>query len=170
MKNSTLESEQLRQRADYTHKYNSKTGRHGWLRLTPAYSVKVVEQLIEKHLTPQRIFDPFCGTGTTALSAAYHGHESVTTDINPFLLWLAGAKTKRYSSEDITKTRKACKAALELVAQKTKLMPRSMINTQGNGVTDEFFDYVLPIAGGVSEIRALKASNVSKSLPEYIRT
>jgi D12 class N6 adenine-specific DNA methyltransferase len=118
MKNSTLEPEQLRQRADYTHKYNSKTGRHGWLRLTPAYSVKVVEQLLEQHRIPQRIFDPFCGTGTTALSAAYHGHEGVTTDINPFLLWLANAKTKRYSSEAFIETREACKAALELVARK----------------------------------------------------
>jgi hypothetical protein len=38
--------EKLRQRADYTHKHNVKTGRHGWLRLTPAYSVKVVEEII----------------------------------------------------------------------------------------------------------------------------
>ena len=29
---------------------------------------------------PQRVLDPFCGTATTALSAAYHGHESVTMD------------------------------------------------------------------------------------------
>jgi hypothetical protein len=32
----------LRQRADYTHKHNKASGRHGWLRLTPAYSLKIV--------------------------------------------------------------------------------------------------------------------------------
>lgn len=92
---------QLRQRADYTHKHNLKTGRHGWLRLTPAYSVKVVEELIEQCDEPQRIFDPFCGTATTALSAAYHGHEATTTDINPFLVWLGKAKTATYSRKEV---------------------------------------------------------------------
>lgn len=116
---AVLEREQLRQRADYTYKFNSKTGRHGWLRLTPAYSVKVVEELIVGHNKAKRIFDPFCGTGTTALSAAYHGHEGVTTDINPFLLWLAQAKTARYTPRDIAAARDACAAALALISRQS---------------------------------------------------
>src|SRR2546428_6080388 len=107
--------EQLRQRADYTHKFNAKTGRHGWLRLTPAYSVKIVEELIVGYDEARRVFDPFCGTGTTLLSAAYHGHDSVTTDINPFLVWLARAKTARYSPQQIAIARDACALALDLV-------------------------------------------------------
>jgi hypothetical protein len=111
---------QLRQRADYTHKHNLKTGRHGWLRLTPAYSVKVVEELIGQVDEPLRIFDPFCGTATTALSAAYHGHEGTTTDINPFLVWLGKAKTAKYSSLQVSGAlemgRKAAKLAFGGVA------------------------------------------------------
>ena len=42
---SAVAGEKLRQRADYTHKFNVGAGRHGWLRLTPAYSVKVVEEI-----------------------------------------------------------------------------------------------------------------------------
>lgn len=110
-----LECEPLRQRSDYTHKFNAKTGRHGWLRLTPAYSLKMVEELIVGHKQARRIFDPFCGTGTTALSAAYHGHEGVTTDINPFLVWLAQAKTAHYAPSQIAATRDACVSALDLV-------------------------------------------------------
>jgi len=106
----------LRQRADYTHKYNLRTGRHGWLRLTPAYSVKIVEELIEKFDRPVSIFDPFCGTGTTALSAAYHGHKGVTTEINPFLVWFGQAKTAYYSQETIDASRYASTYALSLVA------------------------------------------------------
>lgn len=112
---AVLEPGQLRQRADYTHKFNAKTGRHGWLRLTPAYSLKIVEELIVNHDKAKRIFDPFCGTGTTALSAAYHGHEGVTTDINPFLIWFAQAKTAHYSARDIGATRDACAKVLDLV-------------------------------------------------------
>ena len=112
---AVLERELLRQRPDYTYKFNVKTGRHGWLRLTPAYSLKIVEELIVDHGQARRIFDPFCGTGTTVLSAAYHGHEGVTTDINPFLVWLAQAKTAHYSPGQIAATQKACASALDLV-------------------------------------------------------
>ncbi|AGX88312.1 restriction endonuclease subunit M [Candidatus Symbiobacter mobilis] len=110
-----LERTPLRQRSDYTYKFNAQTGRHGWLRLTPAYSLKVVEELITGHGKAKRIFDPFCGTGTTVLSSAYHGHVGVTTDINPFLVWFARAKTAHYSPKQICATRDAFASALALV-------------------------------------------------------
>ncbi len=107
--------EPLRQRADYTHKYNLKTGRHGWLRLTPAYSVRVVEELMDHTRGHLRVLDPFCGTATTALSAAYHGHDAATTDINPFLVWLGQAKTDYYSAAVLSRTRDACARVLDQV-------------------------------------------------------
>ena len=115
MMEMALERGNLRQRADFTYKFNAKTGRHGWLRLTPAYSLKIVEDLIVTHNKAKRIFDPFCGTATTALSAAYHGREGVTTDINPFLVWLGQAKTAMYSSAEVISTSAACALAIDLV-------------------------------------------------------
>lgn len=89
-------------REHLTHKGNLKHTRYGWLRLTPAYSVHLVSELLdahhEKHPT---VFDPFCGTGTTALVCAERGIQSDTTDINPFLLWLAGVKANIYSADEI---------------------------------------------------------------------
>lgn len=114
---SATVGDRLRQRADYTHKHNLKSGRHGWLRLTPAYSVKVVEDLIERCDRPMRVFDPFSGTATTALSAAYHGHEGVTTDINPFLVWLGQAKTAHYPAEALAAAFAACGQVLDAVRQ-----------------------------------------------------
>ena len=105
----------LRQRADYTHKFNAGSGRHGWLRLTPAYSVKVVEETIERYGTPCRVLDPFCGTGTTALSAVNRGHDAATVDVNPFLTWLARAKTARYSADSLAEAERAAADALDLV-------------------------------------------------------
>jgi hypothetical protein len=107
----------LRQRADYTYKHNLQTGRHGWLRLTPAYSVKIVEELISRYERPLRIFDPFAGTATTALSAAYHGHEGVTIDVNPFLVWFGQAKTAHYRPGDILAARVASENALGAVEE-----------------------------------------------------
>lgn len=109
----------LRQRADYTHKYNLQSGRHGWLRLTPAYSVKIVEEVIGGFDRPMRIFDPFAGTATTALSAAYHGHEGMTIDVNPFLVWFGAAKTAHYRPEDLAATPAACEEALDAVEAAT---------------------------------------------------
>lgn len=99
--------EQLRQRADYTHRFNTKNNRHGWLRLTPAYGVRVVEELLASEKQNQRVLDPFCGTATTALSASYYGHTAVTTDINPFLVWLGKAKTAFYSNQIVERSRLA---------------------------------------------------------------
>ena len=108
----------LRQRADYTHKFNMKTGRHGWLRLTPAYSVKVVGEAISRHGRTLSVLDPFCGTGTTALCAVAHGHRATTVDINPFLTWLAHAKTSAYSATVLAEAECAGVAALDLITRK----------------------------------------------------
>lgn len=88
----------ISQRADYTFKENAQHGRHGWLRLTPAYSVRLVDRILSEFGDgAQSVFEPFSGTGTTALCAAYRGMRAVATDINPFLIWLARVKAARYT-------------------------------------------------------------------------
>jgi SAM-dependent methyltransferase len=79
---------------------NLKETRYGWLRLTPAYSVHLVRELLEGQAGP--VLDPFCGTGTTALVCAERGVPCDTTDINPFLIWLAKAKTARYRAGELS--------------------------------------------------------------------
>ena len=105
----------LRQRADYTHKFNAGTGRHGWLRLTPSYSLKIVDEILSGHPHNKRVLDPFCGSGTTALAAARRGHDVTAIDINPFLAWLTRAKTAHYGAKAIDeagrKGRDAARAA-----------------------------------------------------------
>lgn len=112
----------LRQRADLTHADNARTGRHGWLRLTPAYSRKVVEEIVARFDRPTRVLDPFCGTATTALGAAMHGHAAATTDINPFLVWFGRAKTAHYAVGDLRAAVTAGEHALEL-AQTDAIAP-----------------------------------------------
>lgn len=85
-------------REEHTFRGNLKTTRHGWLRLTPAYSVRLVDRLLTSGASAAPpVLDPFCGTGTTLLSCAEHGLDGDTVDINPFLIWLAKAKLARYS-------------------------------------------------------------------------
>jgi hypothetical protein len=107
----------LRQRAELTFKQNRQQGRHGWLRLTPAYSVRLVEQILDE-FAPHAdvVFDPFSGTGTTALCAAYRGKTGIATDINPFLVWLANAKAGSYDAAAIESFRHAAQLAVRSAA------------------------------------------------------
>ena len=93
----------MKQRSDYTFKYNKQQGRHGWLRLTPAYSIKLVKEI----LNPDSFFgdknhklailDPFCGTTTTGIVAAEYGFNCSLYDINPFLVWFGTIKSSNFN-------------------------------------------------------------------------
>jgi hypothetical protein len=88
----------MKQRAELTFKHNRQRGRHGWLRLTPAYSVKVVEGVLDEFgADAKHVFEPFGGSGTTALCAASRGLSASSFDINPFLVWFTRVKTRRYA-------------------------------------------------------------------------
>jgi hypothetical protein len=95
-----------------TYRGNSKHSRYGWLRLTPAFSVHLIQNLIQALPVGVRVLDPFCGTGTTALVCAEEGVVAETTDINPFLLWLGATKCASYSSEDLSQARTASDAVV----------------------------------------------------------
>jgi hypothetical protein len=57
-----------------------------------------VRELLESRALPDLpVLDPFCGTGTTLLTCAELGIACTTLDVNPFLVWLARAKTAKYS-------------------------------------------------------------------------
>lgn len=106
-------------------KGNLKTTRYGWLRLTPAYSVHLVNDILDKEdlRSSARVLDPFCGTGTTALVCAVRGLNCISTDINPFLVWLANAKTLSYSSVEIESFQNAVSPALESLLDTSKPAP-----------------------------------------------
>ena len=95
-----------------TFKANSERGRHGWLRLTPAYSLHLVEELVARCGNAGVVLDPFCGTGTTALVCAQAGILCHTVDINPFLVWLTNAKCAAYGADDIEPSRAMLAEAL----------------------------------------------------------
>jgi len=100
-----------------TFRANRSQGRHGWLRLTPAYSVHLVEELVAQCGPEELVLDPFCGTGTTALVCAQAGVRCHTVDINPFLVWLTNAKCASYSASDIKAARDVLAAALNAMGQ-----------------------------------------------------
>ncbi|MGA2681864.1 MAG: SAM-dependent methyltransferase [Candidatus Bathyarchaeia archaeon] len=94
---------------DLTFKHNINKGRHGWIRLTPAYSIILVKNILDDLSDGEKeyVLDPFSGTGTTGLVSAESGIPCDLYETNPFLEWIARAKTRRYSSDQIENARKA---------------------------------------------------------------
>lgn len=102
----------LKSNKHLTFRANVGVGRHGWLRLTPAYGVQIVRERLENVPTGSVITDPFSGPGTTPLAAAELGHIGQSVDINPFLVWLGAAKVSYYSSTTLRATADAARAVL----------------------------------------------------------
>lgn len=90
----------IKQRSDYTFKHNRALGRHGWLRLTPAYSVKLVREIVHEMPKTFRVLDPFSGTATTGVAAAEKGLHCTLFDINPFLIWFGNLKLSSITEEE----------------------------------------------------------------------
>lgn len=91
----------LKQRADLTYKANIEAGRHGWLRLTPAYGINLVYSELAKLPKGSHIIEPFSGSGTTPLAASELGMRCQAREINPFLVWFGNAKLAEYSADDV---------------------------------------------------------------------
>ena len=89
-----------------TFKGNVGNGRHGWLRLTPAYSYNLVRDLLADVEKGSVVLDPFAGTGTTGLVAAEYGLDAYLSDMNAFLVWLALTKCRNYTSDDVLSVRR----------------------------------------------------------------
>jgi len=105
----------VRQRADLTHRHNTDRGRHGWLRLTPAYSLKLVRHILGQYEKRITVLDPFSGTGTTPLVATSLGHGATGIDVNPFLVWFGKVKLARYTNADLTEAQHVLETLLGIL-------------------------------------------------------
>lgn len=93
--------------------------RHGWLRLTPAYSVKVVEDILSECTQKVNVLDPFAGTSTTGIVSAYRGLNATCLDINPFLVWLGKIKAATYSKVSINRAHQFAEDIINEISSKT---------------------------------------------------
>lgn len=103
---------------ELTFKHNLQQGRHGWLRLSPAYSVKVVDTILNQIGDTDHALDPFAGTGTTGLVCAERGLHCTLFDINPFLVWLAETKIASYTQHDLLEVLDGAKRVIASVSNR----------------------------------------------------
>jgi tRNA G10 N-methylase Trm11 len=77
-----------------TFKLNKQEPIHRWYSYLEGYSSCLVEDLLRsiEGNEIKSVYDPFCGTGTTALVAAKYGIESYYSETNPFMRLVIEAK------------------------------------------------------------------------------
>ncbi|MBA2284678.1 MAG: hypothetical protein H0W02_04285 [Ktedonobacteraceae bacterium] len=77
--------------------------RHRWYYFKEGFSPNLVKMALDElHCSEISVFDPFCGSGTVALSCRLNDIYSVGYEVNPFLVFLANTKllqTTPYSFE-----------------------------------------------------------------------
>ena len=111
----------LGRRDHLTFRGNVSLGRHGWLRLTPAYSLHLVRKLLEQSGPNELVLEPFSGTGTTPLACSAFGIRCHAVDINPFLVWLGNLKLAKFDEGTaeavVAASRRVSKHAVKMKAQ-----------------------------------------------------
>ena len=142
----------MKRRAELTFQHSRTQGRYGWLRLTPAYSLRMVQRYLPDNEQTCTVLDPFCGSGTTPLYAAYQGLEAQAIDINPFLVWFTRVKTATYAESTIQELRDAAQEITSDDRQARPVNPPPIKNIE-RWWNDQALTFLCAIKGGIEEYR-----------------
>lgn len=103
---------------------SSATSVHRWFRYREGFSPAILDKL-NGH---RRVFDPFCGCGTTLIEAKRRGISAVGTDVNPLAVFIAKVKTRNYTEKDAqefeTWARRAIQSQSKWPAPSMPLLPK----------------------------------------------
>ncbi len=79
---------------------------YNWFYYKEGFSPEVIEfALSEEKLVSGTLLDPFCGIGTTLLTAKRHNLNSIGFDVSPVAVLASRVKCEDYSSDDTKKIR-----------------------------------------------------------------
>lgn len=98
------------------YQYGSRSDKltHYLFRYPAKFHPPVVRQLIEDYSAPgERLFDPFCGSGTLLVEAAVAGRNAVGSDIDPVAVFVSQVKTRRYPIRALRTTATALLTGLQ---------------------------------------------------------
>lgn len=67
---------------------------HGWYPYVEGFSAPYVREIFRRFGTPESVYDPFGGAGTTQLAASVVGVPSWYSEVNPFMVFTAETKVE----------------------------------------------------------------------------
>jgi len=91
-----VQDERYHEQGFHNFEDNLTQPRHRWYPFKEGYSSELVMEAIKSQLSGQtrtlRILDPFCGSGTTPVTAALEGHTAHAIEVNPFCAFTSRVK------------------------------------------------------------------------------
>lgn len=131
-----------------------------WHKFKEAYTPELVAKAVAASpRPPAHVYDPFGGSGTTALSCQMLGLPSTTVEVNPFLHDVIQAKTARYDIDRIAAAlAQVRRRALRQPARAAELfagVPATFLQPGVNGrwiFDEEVADAIASILGAIDEL------------------
>ncbi|MEM4662490.1 MAG: hypothetical protein QXM75_00500 [Candidatus Diapherotrites archaeon] len=81
---------------------------HDWFYFKEGFSKELVDWIIDSYGLKGPIYDPFCGCGTTLLTAKQRNIESYGLDISPLAVFVSKVKTRNYDIKKLKHYLTAC--------------------------------------------------------------
>lgn len=109
---------------------NLSSPKHNWYEYKQGYSEELVRRIIEASCPSSSSFilDPFCGVGTTNLTAQSLGYKSIGIDVNPMAILATELKTHHFNKAEITEIKKRIES-FELPLTEKKILAGKVIET-----------------------------------------
>lgn len=120
---------------------------HRWFDIKEGYSRDLILDLIKRFhiLKGEFIFDPFCGSGTTLLSAKEKGINSLGFEVDPFLAFLTKVKLNNYNAKDISDLELEAKKIDKFKFMETSILPPKL------SISKKLFGYQLEVILSIKE-------------------
>lgn len=103
-------SSSMREYVNYSNYENYPI--HRWFRYREGFSLELVEEYLDND--DSLVLDPFCGSGTTLLTAQLQGIPSVGFEINPLASFVSKMKTRRLTPEERKKFKSLIPKVLDI--------------------------------------------------------
>ena len=87
-----------------TFQPNLKHPIHNWFYFKEGFSKELVDWIINQYDVKKKIYDPFCGVGTTLLVAKEKDIKSIGIDVSPLAVFVSKVKTRNYDIEKLKTT------------------------------------------------------------------
>jgi len=92
-----IEIQDKKKRVQFTHNFSYPV--HRWVPYVQGFSAEFVQSVLDRYRDDYHdpvVLDPFAGCGTVLVQSKLTGHESVGTELNPFLHYIANIKVNSW--------------------------------------------------------------------------
>ena len=88
---------------------------HKWFKYREGFAAELIKGLLSLANLEKEdvVIDPFCGSGTTNVVAAFEGYDTFGLDVNPMSAFITNAKLTSYSKEDLSEAKEKCDLAIK---------------------------------------------------------